>query len=93
MNKHVLKGQSTPATKSVEGLVGPRDLTAEAYREYDFAGRVYRIDTPISYWFRSGGSTHRVLDKEGVIHCIPAPGVDGCVLRWKNKPEFDPVQF
>lgn len=54
----------------------------EEWREYDFGGRVYRINNPVSIEFRLGGATHRVTDKAGIVHCVPAPGVDGCVLRW-----------
>jgi hypothetical protein len=89
----VLAGQGTPIKTPSEDLIGPYDLTAEAWREYDFGGRCYRIITPKAFWYRRGGSTHRVLDQQGVIHCVPAPGTGGCVLRWQNKPEFDPVQF
>ena len=57
----------------------------EDWREYDFQGRVYRIDRPAKVEFRSGGETHRVTDPEGVVHCVPAPGQHGCVLRWRGK--------
>jgi hypothetical protein len=56
----------------------------EEWREYDFNGRVYRIINPTKVQFRSGGETHRVTDETGVVHCVPAPGRDGCVLRWKG---------
>lgn len=69
------------------------DLTKEEYREYDFGGRVYRIESPKTLYMRKGGSTHRVLDAAGVVHCIPAPGVGGCALRWKPKNADEPVQF
>ena len=69
------------------------DLTTEAYREYDFGGRVYRIEAPITLFYRPGGTTHRVVTAEGVVHCIPAPGVGGCVLRWQNKDTSVPVNF
>jgi hypothetical protein len=75
--------------------VEPCDISAEAYREYDFIfgdeARLYRIDNPVSLYI--GTSTHRVVDGEGVVHCIPAPGHFGCVLRWKPKPGNGPVQF
>lgn len=54
----------------------------EQWREYDFGGRVYRIDAPAKVEFRAGGETHRVTDDSGVVHCVPAPGHLGCVLRW-----------
>jgi hypothetical protein len=57
---------------------------AEEWREYDFGGRIYRIDQPASVEFRAGGDTHRVTGCDGVVHCVPAPGVRGCVLRWKG---------
>lgn len=62
-----------------------RSLEAELWREYDFEGRIYRIDNPASLILRPGGTTHRIVDKDGVVHCLPAPGQSGCVLRWKNK--------
>lgn len=68
-----------------------KDLTKEAWREYDFAGRVYRIDAPLSLWI--GISTHRVLAADGLVHCVPAPGYSGCVLCWKPKDANQPVQF
>jgi len=56
----------------------------EEWREYDFDDRVYRIEKPVSVEFRAGGETHRVTDSAGVVHCVPAPGQHGCVLRWKG---------
>lgn len=56
----------------------------EEWREYDFAERVYRIYSPCSVEFRDGGETHRVTDSDGIVHCVPAPGRQGCVLRWKG---------
>jgi len=52
----------------------------EDYREYDFGGRVYRIDNPKRVVV--GKTTHRVVGDDGVVHCVPAPGYNGCVLRW-----------
>jgi hypothetical protein len=57
------------------------DLTSELWREYDFPGRVYRIEEPITFYYRPGGETHRVLDSEGVIHCVPAPGFRGRITK------------
>lgn len=56
----------------------------EEWREYDFDGRVYRIDNPVTVQLYSGSSTHRVTDANGTVHCVPAPGFQGCVLRWKG---------
>lgn len=69
----------------------PKDLSKETWREYDFDGRVYRIHSPMQLWI--GSTTHRVLDVNGVVHCVPAPGENGCVLRWKPSDVGDPVQF
>ncbi len=65
-------------------LVGPLELSSEDWREYSFNGRdePYRIDEPVSLYYRIGGTTHRVVDGAGVTHCVPAPGHMGCVLRW-----------
>jgi len=56
----------------------------EDWREYDFNGRIYRIEKPVSVQFRPGGTTHRVVDSDGIVHSVPAPGAGDCVLRWKG---------
>jgi hypothetical protein len=66
----------------------PRDISTESWREYDFDGRVYRIDGPKTLYI--GETTHRIVDAAGVTHCVPAPGQQGCVLRWQASP---PVSF
>lgn len=58
-----------------------RDITTELWREYDFSGRVYRIEKPVTLYYHDEGRTHRVVTADGTAHCVPAPGVDGCVLR------------
>lgn len=68
-------------------------LKDEEWREYDFGGRVYRIDKPQKLYLRANGTTHRVLDSEGIVHCVPSVGIEGCVLRWKTKDINKPVQF
>lgn len=68
-----------------------RDISTESWREYDFDGRIYRIDNPVSLYV--GTTTHRVVTAEGVAHCVPAPGYSGCVLRWQNKDISVPVNF
>jgi hypothetical protein len=64
------------------------DTSTEAWREYDFGGRTYRINLPAGVYYRVGGATHRVVtleaDGKEVTHCVPAPGVNGCVLRWQG---------
>ena len=70
-----------------------KDISEELWREYDFGGRIYRIDNPQVLYFKVGGSTHRIEDKEGIVHCVPAPGFNGCVLRWLTKEDSDSVLF
>lgn len=74
---------------NVEG----RNINDEQAREYDFNGRVYRIEEPSILYTRPGGTTHRVLDKSGVVHLVPAPGQFGCVVRWYPKNAQVPVAF
>lgn len=78
----------------MENVIGPLDLSDEYWREYEFAeAGTYRIDAPVSLYFRQGGTTHRIVDASGVVHCVPAPGQRGCVLRWKPRDSNKPVQF
>jgi hypothetical protein len=68
-----------------------KDISMEMWREYDFGGRVYRIESPVELYV--GNTTHRVVDGAGVVHCVPNVGKNGCVLRWKSKDAKHPVDF
>ena len=69
-----------------------KSIENEKYREYVFKdGSVYRIDSPKDLYTRIGGTTHRVVAKSGVTHCVQAPGQGECIaLRWVSDP---PVNF
>jgi hypothetical protein len=54
---------------------------------------VYRITKPVTLFYRKGGSTHRVVDVEGVAHLVPGPGYRGCVIRWHNPVGTPRVNF
>lgn len=68
------------------------DISCERYREYDFGDRVYRIENPIGLYLRAGGTTHRIVDKDGTSHCAPFPGKH-TVIRWVNWDLTRPVNF
>lgn len=70
-----------------------KDITCELWREYDFSGRIYRIENPKQLFWRDGGTTHRIVDSDGIVHCVPAPGFFGCILRWKSIDANKPVEF
>jgi hypothetical protein len=74
-------------------MLTKNSLLTEKFREYDFGGRVYRINSPKTLYMRPGGTTHRIVDKKGLVHCVPAPGINGCVLRWENKDSSKPCEF
>lgn len=72
------------------------DISHELWREYEWPARMsfpYRINAPVKLFIRPGGSTHRVVDSDGVVHCVPSVGVEGCVLRWKNPEGTPSVNF
>lgn len=69
------------------------DISSELWREYEYFGVTYRIELPQKLFIRDGGTTHRVVDSEGIVHCPPVPGSYGCILRWKNKDPKVPVNF
>lgn len=71
----------TEALAVETGLQSIDVFNVETWREYDFNGRVYRIEAPAEILFRPGGVTHRVVDADGVCHIVPAPGHFGCVVR------------
>lgn len=76
-----------------------KDLSGELWREYEFgpAGTdmrtVYRIPNPVLLLYWPDGTTHRIVDSEGVVHLLPRQGLDGCVIRWRNKPGLPAAQF
>lgn len=78
----------------VEGLTGPLDITDEIYREYDFGSRTYRIDKPVALYYSSiNPSTHRIVDSEGIVHCVPFDKKGSTVLRWKTADVNKPIIF
>lgn len=62
-------------------------LEGVLWREYDLGTRVYRIERPVRYWTREGGTTHRVQDAEGVVHIIP---IKNTIIRYAKEPGFHP---
>jgi hypothetical protein len=94
MTRHTLTKTKTKTNNMTNTLdLHEYDLSSELWREYDFGGRVYRICAPITLYLRDGGTTHRVVDDAGTVHCVPAPGRYGCALRWVNKKGEPPVKF
>lgn len=70
------------------------DISHEAYREIHYTnGHVHRIDDPVSLVIRQGGSTHRVVDAKGVVHCYVAPESGKCTLIWKSRNPARPMEF
>jgi hypothetical protein len=70
------------------------DISDELYREVVRPdGTVYRINNPKTLIIRKGGSTHRVVDADGLVHCYAAPESGVTILRWKAREGLDPVKF
>ena len=62
------------------------DISTEEVRVYEVAGAgEYRIANPVGVYLREGGTTHRVVDSQGICHCIPFPNEGRTVIRWQNK--------
>lgn len=76
-----------------------KDISDEVFRSYSWICPVskerecYTIHDPISVHFYKGCTTHRVVDKAGFAHCVPAVGFYHCVLSWKSKDEAKPVAW
>lgn len=81
-----MSGQDKSHEERSGKLLGPYDVSDEEWREYEWEDNgkmyMYRINKPRRLFFRQTGTTHRVIDENKVVHCIPAPGNRGCVLRW-----------
>lgn len=76
----------------------PYDLSDEEWREYEWIDdknriRIYRVNNPKTLYYSSTATTHKVLDLEGIVHCVPTVGKDGCVLRWKPTNKDNPVAY
>jgi hypothetical protein len=71
------------------------DLTSELWREYDIVGRPepWRIEQPQKLFIRPGGTTHRVVDATGRVHCIPFGNDCATVLCWESRDSQRPVNF
>lgn len=78
---------------SDEVVLIPKDITDEVYREYDLGDRVHKIDNPQLLYV--GNTTHRIIDGDGIVHCVPFPIAKDkiVVLRWKPRDKSNPVKF
>lgn len=80
----------------VDGLLGPFDASTEAFREYYWPDteQTYRIVAPVGWYRRLGGTTHRVVDSTGLVHCVPCgPEHPNTIIRWLNKDLSVPVNY
>lgn len=65
------------------------DLKMEIKRMYEWIDpitgnkRQYNIHAPVV--LHVGKTTHRVTDRTGLVHCVPAVGYFGCVVCWLNR--------
>lgn len=63
----------------------PVDISKEEWREYVLHKQVYRITNPKSLVLNENSTIHRITDAEGVVHCVPAPGIFETVVRYYSK--------
>lgn len=87
------QNQAAAISPSSDGYT-TKDISSELWREVELSGGlVIRIDNPLQLIMRNGGSTHRVVDAQGVVHCYPAPETGKSVIRWKSRLGYAPVCF
>lgn len=87
----------------IDASITEHDLTGEDWREYVWScdrdtEHVHRINKPAKLFLKKypdgrPGTTHRVLDADGIVHIVPAIGLLGCVVRCKPKDAASPVRF
>jgi hypothetical protein len=84
----IASAQKLPDSKYIEA-----DISDEVWREVELSGGIkYRIDNPVRLIIRKGGSTHRVVDATGVVHCYAAPETGNSIIRWYTG-KSNPVKF
>jgi hypothetical protein len=69
------------------------EFVVENLGTYGFQTRTYKIDNPVAFYWAPGHTTHRVVDLEGILHLVPAPGEKGCVMRQKKESGLPSVAF
>lgn len=85
------KSDPTAEYADKPALLKPIDLGSEQYRIYTYKdGAKFRINAPVSLYLLDGGSSHRVVDRDGVTH-RPARGWVG--ISWKAKDGLHPFDF
>lgn len=70
------------------------DIRKELVRKiFTSKGLEYTINEPVTLIIRKGGSTHRVVDATGQVHCYPAPETGHSIISWIPRDKVEPVQF
>ncbi len=65
------------------------DISDEEWREVQLSGGLtILIKNPVTLIIRKGGSTHRVVDAKGIVHCYAAPETGYSALCWKVKDKL-----
>jgi hypothetical protein len=81
---------------AVEGLLGPFDISTEAWREYHWpnTGVTYRLEGAIGLYRRDGGTTHRLVWPDGKTECVPCGALHpNTIIRWQDKDVSVPVKW
>ena len=68
-----------------------KSLDQEKWREYNYTGKVYRINNPREIHLYKGCTTHTIVDSEGILRMFPAPGFQGCHITIKLKDSKNSV--
>jgi hypothetical protein len=76
----------------VQNITG-RDISGVIWREYSWVvngiERAVRIDRPKELFCRPGGTTHRIVDEDGLVYIVPSVGVMGCFITYKPRADRD----
>ena len=78
-------GHDTYADHPGRATLTTIDIGVELWREYVYKdGFVYRIEDPLTLYskHKPEGDSHRVLDRHGVTHYVPA---GWRILRWNGE--------
>ena len=71
-------------------LMNISDETVRTY--YTMGVKVHEIVDPIAVYIRPGGTTHRVVDSTGLVHCVAFPNMGRTTFTWRNHDQTTPVK-
>lgn len=69
------------------------DISSELFRDVYLPNFSMRIEQPVALIMRKGGTTHRIITRDGRFFCYASPERGNSIVSWAANIEDGLIQF